>query len=58
MIRGRWVYRDRAEWIPVKVPPIVSRELFEAVHENLRPAMRGFSCPGSTSAAGRRYARE
>jgi DNA invertase Pin-like site-specific DNA recombinase len=25
VIRGRWVYRDRAEWIPVKVPPIVSR---------------------------------
>ena len=36
MIRGRWVYRDRAEWIPVKVPPIVSRELFETVHERLR----------------------
>ena len=25
VIRGRWVYRDRAEWIPVKVPAIVSR---------------------------------
>ena len=36
VIRGRWVYRDRAEWIPVKVPPIVSRELFETVHEKLR----------------------
>jgi DNA invertase Pin-like site-specific DNA recombinase len=36
VIRGRWVFRDRAEWIPVKVPPIVSRELFETVHERLR----------------------
>jgi site-specific DNA recombinase len=36
MIRGRWVYRDREEWIPVKVPPIVPRELFETVHQRLR----------------------
>jgi DNA invertase Pin-like site-specific DNA recombinase len=36
VIHGRWVYRDRAEWIPVKVPAIVSRELFEIVHERLR----------------------
>jgi site-specific DNA recombinase len=36
VIRGRWVYRERSEWIPVKVPPIVSRELFETVHERLR----------------------
>jgi hypothetical protein len=36
VIHGRWVYRDRAEWIPVKVPPIVSRELFDTVHDRLR----------------------
>jgi site-specific DNA recombinase len=36
VMRGRWVYRDRAEWIPVKVPAIVSRELFDEVHERLR----------------------
>jgi hypothetical protein len=36
VIRGRWIYRDRAEWIPVNVPPIVPRELFETVHERLR----------------------
>jgi site-specific DNA recombinase len=36
VIRGRWVYRDRAEWIPVSVPPIVPRELFDTVHEKLR----------------------
>jgi site-specific DNA recombinase len=36
LIRGRWVYRDPAEWIPVKVPAIVSRELFEIVHKKLR----------------------
>ena len=31
LIRGQWVFRDRAEWIPIKVPAIVSRELFEQV---------------------------
>jgi site-specific DNA recombinase len=36
LIRGRWVYRDRSEWLPVKVPPIVSRELFDTVHQRLR----------------------
>jgi site-specific DNA recombinase len=36
LIRGRWVYRDRTEWIPVKVPAIVSRELFDTVDERLR----------------------
>jgi site-specific DNA recombinase len=36
VIRGRWLYRDRSEWIPVAVPPIISRELFEKVHERLR----------------------
>jgi site-specific DNA recombinase len=35
VIRGRWVYRDRSEWIPVTVPAIVSRELFDTVHERL-----------------------
>ena len=35
VIRGRWVYRDRSEWIPVTVPAIVPRELFETVHEKL-----------------------
>jgi site-specific DNA recombinase len=34
MIRGR-VHRDRAEWIAVKVPVIVSRELFDKVQERL-----------------------
>ena len=31
LVRGQWLYRDRSEWIPVKVPAIVSRELFEKV---------------------------
>lgn len=35
MIRGKWVYRDRAEWIAVNVPAIVSRELFDQVQEKL-----------------------
>ena len=36
VVRGKWIYRDRAEWIPVKVPAIVSRELFDEVQEKLR----------------------
>jgi hypothetical protein len=36
LIKGRWVYRDRAEWIAVKVPAIVSRELFDSVQGKLR----------------------
>ena len=36
LIRGRWVYRDLAEWIPVAVPAIVPRELFDTVHDKLR----------------------
>jgi hypothetical protein len=36
VIRGKWIFRDRAEWIPVNVPAIVSRELFDKVQERLR----------------------
>jgi len=36
VIRGKRVYRDRAEWIAVNVPAIVPRELFERVQERLR----------------------
>jgi hypothetical protein len=36
VIRGQWVLRDRAEWIAVEVPAIVSRELFEQAQEKLR----------------------
>jgi site-specific DNA recombinase len=36
VIRGKWVLRDRAEWIAVSVPAIVSRELFEEVQKKLR----------------------
>jgi site-specific DNA recombinase len=35
VIRGKWIYRDRAEWIEVSVPAIVSRELFDKVQEKL-----------------------
>jgi hypothetical protein len=35
VIKGKWVYRDRAEWIAVQVPAIVSRELFDKVQERL-----------------------
>jgi site-specific DNA recombinase len=36
VIRGKWVLRDRAEWIAVNIPAIVSRELFDKVQEKLR----------------------
>src|SRR5260370_7137924 len=36
VIRGKWVLRDRSEWIAVNVPAIVSRELFDKVQEKLR----------------------
>jgi site-specific DNA recombinase len=35
VINGKWVYRDRAEWIAINVPAIVSRELFD----NERPVV-------------------
>jgi site-specific DNA recombinase len=34
LIRGRSVYRDRAAWLSVAVPAIVSRELFDTVQSN------------------------
>jgi hypothetical protein len=36
VVRGKWIYRDPAEWIAVQVPAIVSRELFDEVQERLR----------------------
>jgi site-specific DNA recombinase len=36
LIRGQWVYRDPSDWIAVKVPAIVSRELFDKVQAQVR----------------------
>jgi hypothetical protein len=36
VIRGKWIFRDRPNWIAVTVPAIVSRELFDKVQEQLR----------------------
>src|SRR6516165_6862028 len=36
LIRGQWIFRDRSDWIAVKVPAIVSRELFDTVQDKLR----------------------
>jgi site-specific DNA recombinase len=36
VVRGQWIFRDRSEWIAVKVPAIVSRELFNKVQDKLR----------------------
>jgi site-specific DNA recombinase len=35
VVRGKWVFRDRTEWIAVNVPAVVSRELFDTVQERL-----------------------
>ncbi len=45
VVRGKWVYRDRAEWIAVKVPAIVSRELFDKVQEKLRKHNERYCTP-------------
>jgi site-specific DNA recombinase len=36
VVRGQWILRDRSDWIAVKVPAIVSRELFDKVQERLQ----------------------
>jgi site-specific DNA recombinase len=36
IIRGKWVLRDRREWLAINVPAIVSRDLFDQVQERLR----------------------
>jgi len=36
VFKGRWMFRDRADWIAVAVPAIVSQELFDTVQERLR----------------------
>jgi hypothetical protein len=45
VIRGKWVYRDRAEWIAVNVPAIVSRELFDKVQDKLRQHKERYCTP-------------
>jgi site-specific DNA recombinase len=45
LIRGRSVYRDRAEWIAVKVPAIISRELFDKVQEKLAEHKQRYCTP-------------
>jgi site-specific DNA recombinase len=45
VIRGQWVHRDRAEWIAVKVPAIVSRELFDKVQEKLAKHKERYCTP-------------
>jgi site-specific DNA recombinase len=45
LIRGRSVYRDRAEWIAVKVPALISRELFDQVQEKLAQRKQRYCTP-------------
>jgi hypothetical protein len=35
VMRGKWIFRDRPDWIAVTVPAIVSPELFDKVQEKL-----------------------
>src|SRR6516165_8916447 len=36
VMRGKWIFRDRPDWIAVTVPAIVSPELFDKVQAKLR----------------------
>jgi site-specific DNA recombinase len=45
VIRGKWVFRDRAEWIAVNVPAMVSRELFDRVQGKLRQHKERYCTP-------------
>ena len=47
VVRGKWVFRDRAEWIAVNVPAIVSRELFAKVQERLALHDKRYCKPAS-----------
>jgi hypothetical protein len=43
VIRGQWIFRDRSDWIAVKVPAIVSRELFDKVQDSCGSTTRGIA---------------
>jgi hypothetical protein len=45
LVRGQWLYRDPSEWIAVKVPAIVSRELFDQVQARLHTHQKRYCKP-------------
>jgi hypothetical protein len=47
LIRGQWLYRDPSEWIAVKVPAIVTRELFDQVQARLRTHQKRYCKPAT-----------
>src|SRR5215831_7810982 len=47
LIGGQWLYRDPSEWIAVKVPAIVSRELFDQVQARLRTHQKRYCKPAT-----------
>src|SRR5262249_28913525 len=47
VVGGKWIFRDRAEWIPVKVPAIISQELFDDVQEKLRRHEERYCTPAT-----------
>src|SRR5262249_18472736 len=47
VIRGKCIFRDRADWLPVNVPAIVSRKLFDQVQERLRTNEQRYCKPAT-----------
>jgi DNA invertase Pin-like site-specific DNA recombinase len=47
LIRGQWLYRDPSDWIAVKVPAIVSHELFDQVQARLRTHQKRYCKPAT-----------
>jgi len=45
---GKEVFRDKSEWIPVKVPRIVSKELFEKVQNRFKENSKRYTSPQET----------
>jgi hypothetical protein len=45
VFRGKWVFRDRTEWIAIKEPAIVSQELFDEVQQKLRRREERYRTP-------------
>jgi len=45
---GKAVFRDRSEWLPVKVPAIVSKELFNKVQERFARNRQKYTSPNET----------
>ncbi len=45
---GKEVFNDRSEWMPVKVPPIISKNLFEKAQQRLKENREKYKNPKET----------